>query len=94
MTIYDGLFEILHKEFDTKFCLDVLASIWENDRWFDFKSFEKTALYCRDVMNEAGLEEVELLPLRCDGETKYGDWLMPRAWDVESASLKAKRMRR
>ena len=78
---------VLQQEFDTKSCLEILSSIWENDRWFDFKAFEKTARYCESVMNEIGLAEVEMLPLKADGTTVYGDWQMPQAWDVNSATL-------
>ena len=83
----DALFTLLQQSFDTPKCLEILSGIWENDRWFDFKSFEKTAHYCKKVMEEMGLSEVEMLPLQADGKTVYGDWEMPRAWDVNAATL-------
>ena len=80
-------FTFLRDEFDTKNCMEILNTLWENDRWFDFKAFEKTAHYCADVMKKIGLAEVEMLPLKADGETIYGDWHMPQAWDANAATL-------
>ena len=81
------LFNLLENEFDAPGCLDILMAIWENDRWCDFEAFEKTARYCADTMHKMGLAEVEMLPLKADGETIYGDWQMPRAWDANAATL-------
>ena len=83
----DNLFSLLEKEFDINHCMEVLTAIWENDRWIDFKAFEKTADYCENIMKESGLSEVERLSLSADGTTLYGDWPMPQAWDAYSAAL-------
>ena len=77
----------LQQEFNLANCLEILNEIWKNDRWFDFKAFEKTACYCESVMKKIGLAEVEKLPLKADGKTVYGDWQMPQAWDASSATL-------
>ena len=78
---------LLQQEFDTANCLEILKSIWENDRWFNFEAFEKTAYYCESIMKKIGLAEVEMLPLKADGLSVYGDWQMPQAWDANSATL-------
>ena len=31
---------------------------------------------------------MELLPLKADGKTAYGDWVIPKAWDAASATLR------
>jgi len=75
------------EQFDADKSQYILEKIYENDRWFDYKSFNKTAQVCFDYMKEIGLEEVALTPLRADGKTVYGDWGLPKAWDVNHAVL-------
>ena len=78
---------LMDKVFDADKSQDILEKIWQNDRWFDFKAFNRTAQVCADYMTACGLEEVELTPLTADGKTPYGDWVLPKAWDVEDAKL-------
>src|SRR5690554_5786843 len=84
---YENIFSVLKEYFDENRCYSHIENIYENDRWFDFKHFKKTAEYCLEQMKKAGLSEVEMLPLRADGKTPYGDWVIPRAWDAEEAVL-------
>lgn len=67
--------------------LQELTAIWENDRWFRFPSFEETARFCGRELETAGLEQVELYEARADGRTRYGDWVIPRAWDARKGIL-------
>lgn len=83
----DTLFSFLTNAFDEQHCLTMLQDIWGNDRLFDFAAFARTAKICEEQMRLAGLADVEILPLRADGKTIYGDWPMPRAWDAHSATL-------
>ena len=83
------LFETFEKIFDTPRCLNYLNKIYENDKYFNFSAFEKTALNCVDFMQKAGLADIELLPVKADGKTPYGDWVVPQAWDAEYAVLKS-----
>ena len=78
---------LMDKVFNADKSQEILEKIWENDRWFDFKAFNRTAQVCADYMTVCGLEEVELTPLIADGKTPYGDWVLPKAWDVEDAKL-------
>ncbi|MDR1061750.1 MAG: M28 family peptidase [Clostridiales bacterium] len=82
-----GIFSALERLFDAESCMSRLRGIWENDRWFRFSSFQKTAADCARFFAEAGLAQVEELRLAADGRTAYGDWVVPRAWDAESATL-------
>jgi hypothetical protein len=43
------------------------------------------------MMEEAGLSEVDLLPLKADGKTRYGDWALPRGWDATRGVLTVQR---
>ena len=80
--------DLLSGIFDTEQCIRYLKGIWENDRFFDYKSFAKTADYCANAMADIGLDQVEKLAVAADGKTAYGDWVLPQAWDVESAVLR------
>lgn len=84
---WTNFFSVLADAFDSGHCLELVREIWENDRWFTFSAFERTAAFCERQMREAGLSEVERLPLKADGHTAYGDWVIPRAWDVSEAYL-------
>ena len=85
---YEKYFSILSKYFNNDRILKYASGIYENDRWFTFSSFIRTAEYCAEQMRQIGLEEVEMIPLKADGHTPYGDWVVPRAWDVSYATLK------
>ncbi len=62
--------------------------IWESDHFGDFRHFEETSRLIADELSSAGCIDVERLELRADGKTAYGDWVIPRAWDLRDASLK------
>lgn len=81
------LYQTLDALFDVETCINITKAIWENDRWCSRDKNELTAQYCAKVLRNAGLSEVELLPLTANGKTKYFDWTIPRAWDADSATL-------
>jgi aminopeptidase-like protein len=66
--------------------LDMIAHIHDCDRWSSFHMHHKAAEYCLSKLLEYGLE-AELLTVPADGESVYGDWIVPIAWDARSATL-------
>ena len=88
MAWIDEFLKMLESVFDKDKAFDNVRRIYENDRYFDFAHFNKTAEAVAELMKEAGMEEVELLPLKADGKTRYGDWVLPRAWDAYDAKLR------
>lgn len=58
------------------------------DRYFTFANFRRSGRYCAEQLEQFGLSEVECLEYAADGRTAYGDWIIPRAWDVEDAVLR------
>lgn len=66
--------------------LDLIGHIHDHDRWSSFDRHHEAALYCLRKMKEHGLE-AEIFELPANGETTYGDWVMPRAWVANSAKL-------
>lgn len=62
-------------------------AIHANDRLSTFAAYNRTAEVVAGFLREAGLADVELLPLPADGKTRYGDWTMPLAWEAEEGVL-------
>lgn len=58
------------------------------DRYFTFANFHRSGRYCAEQLEQFGLAEVECLEYAADGRTAYGDWIIPRAWDVDDAVLR------
>lgn len=81
------LLSVLDRKFNADRCLERVGRIYETDHWFSFDKFEQTASYCADSMKNAGLEQIEVLPLKADGKSVYGDWGFPKAWHANSATL-------
>ena len=68
--------------------LDMIAHIHDLDRWGSFDRHHQTSRYCVARMREYGLD-AEITPAPADGETRYGDWVMPLAWNARGATLRA-----
>ena len=66
--------------------LDMIAHIHDHDRWSSFDRHHEAAKYCVSKLLEYGLE-AEVLTVPADGESTYGDWIVPVAWDAKSAKL-------
>lgn len=67
---------------------DWAGKIWRSDRWSKFSRFHQTALMTRQAMGSAGLSDVKIIPLAADGRTRYGDYIIPRAWEPSAGELK------
>ena len=63
------------------------ARLWSHARWNTFSEMDRTATEIAAIMQEIGLEGVEIIRYPADGVTAYGGWVMPQAWDVEEATL-------
>ena len=82
---------VLHQKlaslFQTETCLEITNGIWETDRWNSRDKNEQTARYCGEVLRSAGLSQVELLPLKTDGKTRYFDKVNSQSWDISEGTL-------
>ncbi|MFC2075707.1 M28 family peptidase [candidate division KSB1 bacterium] len=67
--------------------LRYITEINRTDHYFTYPMFHKTAESCRRSLDSMGLAEVEKIPFPADGKAAYGDWVVPRPWDVTEASL-------
>jgi len=84
-----SLIDILDRAYQPRRHRDLLVALWEQERWFDTHHQRVAAEIERDTLTEAGLSGVRLATYPCDGETRYQDWIMHRAWDGPSARLVA-----
>lgn len=66
--------------------LDIAAHIHDLDRWSSFDRHREASRYCCEKMKQYGLE-AELFPIPADGESIFGDFVMPRAWDAKEGTL-------
>ncbi len=83
----DKLVRTVSSEVNPNEALDFVLRVHENDRWFDFQRFHRTAEYAQSTMDAIGLKKVELVETPADGVTRFGFWTMPLAWDVNRATL-------
>jgi aminopeptidase YwaD len=85
--VFDEIRREVEAEFSGERAKELTAAIHSYDRWSTFWQYGLCGAYCAARMRECGLEDVELMEIPADGETKFGDWAMPLAWDVEDATL-------
>lgn len=66
---------------------ELLAALWEQERWFDTPRQRVAAELARGAFAAAGLSDARLAPYLCDGRTRYQDWTTHMAWDCPAARL-------
>jgi len=64
-----------------------IAEFFALSRWSSFDKINSLARLIASKMEQAGLSDVRLIEAPADGKTAYGGWVMPKAYDVESARL-------
>ncbi|MDP6779692.1 MAG: DUF4910 domain-containing protein [Candidatus Latescibacteria bacterium] len=84
----ERIYEMLAGELSGENAKEMAARIHAFDRTCSYDNFSKSARYCLDRMREFGLQSPELLKFPADGKQTYGDYRMPRAWNVKKAELR------
>ncbi|MFW5871450.1 MAG: DUF4910 domain-containing protein [Verrucomicrobiota bacterium] len=79
--------QIMRETFNSAEAIDYAAHLNRTDSQFTFSAFHKTSKTAAALMNKCGLEDVQIYSFPADGRTKYGDWVVPRAWDIKDAKL-------
>jgi len=87
-TMIDPWLDAIRREFSPDRAKALLERIHETDRFFSFDRFAQTAEVVAQAMREAGLDDIEQIPVPADGRTRFGDWIVPTAWDATEASLR------
>ncbi len=81
------LYKIIKDNFNQARWQNLSLKIYNIESNFCYRDFEKSAKLCRDELEKSGAKDVELIELKADGETVYGDFIMPEAWDYEYGLL-------
>jgi len=81
------LYDLIEKCFDISGWKNLALRIYNIESNFCYSDFEKSAKLCRDELEKSGAKDVEMRKLKADGKKIYGDFIMPSAWDWESAKL-------
>ena len=66
-----------------------IAEFFEFSRWSSFDKINSLAKLIVDKMEMAEMDDVRLIEFPADGRTYYGGWVMPLAYDVQTARLQA-----
>lgn len=80
-------YELIKKSFSMAYHANLAMQIYSLESSFCYRDFARSSRLCLEELKKAGAENVELIPHKADGETTYGDFIMPEAWDVDEASL-------
>lgn len=57
------------------------------ERNYGQANFKKSAFCCQQFMLASGLQDVQMLPIPCDGKTANLDYVIPQAWDRTGRSF-------
>ncbi|MCM8816802.1 MAG: AAC(3) family N-acetyltransferase [Candidatus Omnitrophica bacterium] len=82
-----NLYHLIENLFDKNRWKEIASKIYAIEKRFCYSDFEFSAKLCRDELERSGAKDVELIKLKADGKTIYGDFIMPQAWDYEYAKL-------
>ncbi len=78
--------ELIEHESNDKRAFKYLEKIYSTDRFANYDAFGKTASNVANLLNNIGLEAT-IHNYPADGLSSFGDWIMPIAWKVKSASI-------
>ena len=57
------------------------------ERNYGQANFKKSAFCCQQFMLASGLQNVQMIPIPCDGKTAFLDYIIPQAWDRTGRSF-------
>jgi hypothetical protein len=83
------LIQTIARAYDAARHRDLLAALWEEERWFSsHRQWSAAQMVCK-ALADARLAGARILAFRADGRTRYQDWTTHLAWDCHGASLRA-----
>lgn len=83
----DSWCKLLRENLDAASLERLALRIYSMESTFCYRDFARSSAFCRDELQRAGARNVRLIPLKADGRTAYGDFVMPEAWNVDAARL-------
>lgn len=79
--------KLFERELDRERFRRLSHEIYLLERRFCFRDFARSAKLCCEQLQASGVARTELIPIKADGVNEALDFVMPQAWDVDSASL-------
>lgn len=83
-----SLIQTIGKAYDARRHRDLVAALWQQERWFDTPHQRRAAEIARDVLLEGHLTDVRSVPYAADGRTRWQDWTTHLAWDCPAGWLR------
>lgn len=80
-------FENASKVFNAEKLKHYISNIYKTDHFPSFYHFHKTADWVVNELKSMGAQ-ARKIEFKADGKTKYGDWVLPKAWDAYDLKLK------
>ena len=85
--MFEPVLRAVDAETSGDLAMNELMRIHAIDRWFTFPKMLESAQSSVRRMDEFGLARATVEEFPADGETLFGHWQMPYAWDAEDAKL-------
>jgi hypothetical protein len=85
--MFEPVLRVVDAETSGELAMNELARIHAIDRWFTFPRFLESARSNAERMEAFGLAGATVEEFPADGETFFGHWQMPYAWDASGARL-------
>jgi aminoglycoside 3-N-acetyltransferase len=83
----EELLKLLEGQISADRICHTAQAVHELDQWNSFDKYRQTADLLERELRGARADAVERFVIPCDGETTFGDWVMPLAWDAEEGTL-------
>lgn len=84
---WQDLYKYAINHLDTQIIVQRIERLFSTDRYFTFNKFSETAAYVIEEMKRIGLSDVYLHTFPADGTYDAAGFIMPKAWNIEAASL-------
>ena len=79
----------LSEHFSSSRVMADIKAIVGHTRWLTTPAIARAAHHIKSSLKKVpGLVDVEVIDFLSDGRTAYGGWIMPKCWDVRTATLK------
>jgi len=85
--VYDKFLKLFWRNISGERAKRLCAEIYMSDVKQTHSAFWNTAKMVADELKDSGVEDVRIIEQKADGTTKYGDWIVPQAWEVEKAYI-------
>ncbi len=86
----NNVFAKILRETDRERLYDNIENLWKRELPQTSKAHAGAAAYTLELLNQAGIENAEIIDFPADGKTTYQDKCMPLAWEASTGKLTIK----